>query len=280
MTDKNSESIPLPDTTQWHPRESASGKLKSAFLQRCIGLETQIALRTQLEKGMNVDNFDSGPGVEDIIREGLSQILPTRYSVKAGVITDRSGKTGGDFDVVVFNEQWFQAVKAGATPQSRRVFLPIDGVYAVCEVKQTLDFHSFDQAMEKLVTCHRLRRPRTYANRTVENREGSSCIHGLSNPLYSAIIATDLKKGIELKSLIDRFFDINRTLKRLEVVRALCVLGRGAVTWGFRDEHGEARPALFMLEDLYLPIFPVCHRMPLAESALYRLAADLLIVLG
>jgi hypothetical protein len=226
---------------------------------------------------MNIDNFDSGLGVEDIIREGLTQLLPARYSLKAGVITDRSGKTGGDYDVVVFNEQWFPAVKAGATPQSRRVFLPIEGVYAVCEVKQTLDFDSLDQAMEKLVTCHRLRRPRTCANRIVENRESGSCIHGLSNPLYSAIIATNLREGIELESLIDRFFDINKKLKRLEVVRALCVLGRGAVTWGFRDEHGEGRPALFMLDDLYLPIFPVYHRMPLAESALYRLAVDLLL---
>ena len=193
---------------------------------------------------MNIDNFDSGQGVEDIIREGLTQLLPARYSLKAGVITDRGGKTGGDFDVVVFNEQWFQSVKAGATAQSRRVFLPIEGVYAVCEVKQTLDFRSLDQAMEKLVVCHRLRQPRTCANRIVENRESSSCVHGLSNPLYSAIIATDLREGIELKSLIDRFFDINRALKRLEVVRALCVLGRGAVTWGFRDQHGEGRPAL------------------------------------
>jgi hypothetical protein len=110
----------------------------------------------------------------------------------------------------------------------------------------------------------------------VENREGSSCTHGLSNPLYSAIIATDLKEGVELESVINRFFDINKTLKRLEIVRALCVLGRGAVTWGFRDEHGEGRPALFMLDDLYLPIFPVYHRMPLVESALYWLACDLL----
>lgn len=277
MKDNNFESPPLPDTTQWQPRESASGKLKSSFLQRCTGLETEIRLRAKFEKGMNVDNFDSGPGVEDIIREGLAQLLPSRYSVKAGVIIDRNGNTAGDFDIVVFNEQWFLAVKAGATTRSRRVFLPIDGVYAVCEVKQTLDFKSLDQAMEKLVSCHRLNRPRTHANRIVENREGSSCTHGLSNPLYSAIIATDLREGIELESVINRFFDINKTLRRLEIVRALCVLGEGTVTWSFKDNEGEVKPALFMLEDLYLPIFPVYHKIPHVGSALYRLMADLLL---
>jgi len=277
MAENKSESGPLPDTTQWKPRESASGNLKSAFLHRCIGLEKEIGLRAKLEKGMNIDNFDSGLGVEDIVREALSQLLPRRYSVKAGVITDRDGNTAGDFEVVVFNEQWFPAVKAGATPQSRRVFLPIDGVYAVCEVKQTLDFESLDAALKKLVTCHRLNRPRTHVKRIVENREGSSCTHGLSNPLYSVIIATDLGHGIELESLINRFFDINKTLKRLEVVRALCVLGHGTVTWSFMDEKGDARPALFMLEDLYVPIFPVYHRMPEAGSSLYTLLTDLLL---
>jgi hypothetical protein len=234
-------------------------------------------LRAAFEKGANVDNFDSGPGVEDIIRDALAQLLPRRYSVKAGVVTDRDGNTAGDFDVVVFNEQWFPAVKSGATPQSRRVFLPIDGVYAVCEVKQTLDIESLDAAMKKLVACHRLNRPRTHAQRIVENREGVSCTHGLSNPLYSAIIATDLRDGIELEGVINRFFDINKTLKRLEVVRALSVLGHGTVTWSFRDNGGEVRPALFMLEDLYVPIFPVYHRMPDVQSSLYRLMADLLL---
>ncbi|HUJ09386.1 MAG TPA: DUF6602 domain-containing protein [Verrucomicrobiae bacterium] len=226
---------------------------------------------------MNVDAYDSGPGTEDIIRDELRQILPTRYAVKAGVINDLTGKTGGDFDVVIFNEMWFPAVKAGATPQSRRVHFPIDGVYAICEVKQSLNLATFDEAMEKLVTCHRLYRPRTYAYRTVENREGSSCSHGLTNPLYSAIIATGLRDGTTFKELVDRYYEINKTLKRLEVVRALCILGWGAVTWGWRKPNGEGGPALFMLEDLYEPIFPILHEIPYVESAFFVVTSDLLL---
>src|SRR5205085_7715913 len=119
------------------------------------------------------------------------------YSISAGVINDRNGKTAGDFDVILFNELWFPKVKVGATFQSRRAHYPIDGVYAVCEVKQTLDFKTLDDAMKKLVTCHRLNRPQTYAKRLTENRESVSCIHGLTNPLYSFILATDLRGDIE-----------------------------------------------------------------------------------
>ncbi|MBX2991869.1 MAG: hypothetical protein KF749_11975 [Bacteroidetes bacterium] len=226
---------------------------------------------------MNIDDYDSRLGVEDILRDELGKILPARYSVKAGVVNDRSGNTAGDIDIVVFNDIWFPSLKAGATSQSRRVHLPIDGVYAVCEVKQTIDFKVLDEAMKKLVMCHRLQRPMTHAQRLVENREVSHCVHGLSNPLYSAIIATNLKAGIDINEMVDRFFLINKTLKRLEVVRAFCVLGHGTVTWAFKDEKNEIRPALFMMEDLLQPIFPAFHRIPQTESPLYALVSDLML---
>jgi hypothetical protein len=277
MSTNDVDPPPIPKTEEWQPRESASETLKSAFLKRCQGVEAKIRLRAGLEREMNVDNYDSGLGVEEIIRDELRQLLPSRYSVKAGVVTDRDGKSAGDLDVVIFNDQWFPSVKAGATEESRRLLLPIDGVYAVCEVKQTLDLPILDEAMEKLVVCHRLHRSQTCAGRLVENREGSSCIHGLSNPLYSAVIATCLDDGVELDSVVERFFLVNKSLKRLEIVRALCVLGRGTVTWGYMDERQEVSPALFMMEDLYLPIIPVYHKMPGVESALYRLMVDLLL---
>jgi len=248
------------------------------FLQRCIGIEKLIQLRTSLEKEMNVYNYDSGPGVEEIIREELAKICPKRYSVKAGVITDRDGKSAGDFDVILFNELWFPQVKAGATEKSRRVYFPIEGVYAVGEVKQTLDFKSLDTAMKKLVCCHRLNRPRTDARRLTENRESSSCIHGLSNPLYSFIIASDIKEGITFVDLVERFFLINTSLKRLDVVRGLCIIGYGTVIWGFKNpKREESKPALFMMEDLYLPLVPVKAQVPEIESALYYQITDLLL---
>ena len=100
----------LPDTTEWQPRDSASETLQAAFLKRCIGLEKMIHLRAQLEKETNIDNFDSGPGVEDIIRDELRKLLPDRYSVRTGVINDRYGKTCGDCDIIVFNDIWFPAI--------------------------------------------------------------------------------------------------------------------------------------------------------------------------
>lgn len=265
----------LPDTTRWQPREDKVGKLQQSFVKRCIGLEKAISLRVQLEKEMNIDNYDSGPGVEDILREELRYLLPNRYSVRSGVINDRRGRTAGDCDIVIFNDFWFPAIKAGATPESRRFHFPIEGVYSVCEVKQSLDYKLLDEAMEKLVVCHRLERPMTNANRLVENYDLDGCFHGLRNPLYSAIIATSLKDGIEMDRLVERFFDINKTLKRLEIVRCLCVLGQGTVTWHFIHPDGNKRPTLFMREDIFAPIVPTYHKVPKTPSALYAFLSDL-----
>ncbi len=267
----------LPDTTKWQPREDRVETLQKSFLKRCIGLEKAIRLRVQLEKEMNIDNYDSGPGVEDILREELRYLLPNRYSVQSGVINDGHGRTAGDCDIIIFNDLWFPAIKAGATPESRRVHFPIEGVYAICEVKQSIDYKVLDEAMEKLVVCNRLDRPKTNANRLVENYDLDGCFHGLKNPLYSAIIATSLKEGIEMNKIVERFFDINKKLKRLEVVRCLCILGQGTVTWHFVNSDGHIKPALFMREDIFSPIFPAYHKVPKMPSALYALLSNLLL---
>ena len=125
-------SIPdLPDPQQWQPRSTKTETLQSAFWSRCEAAEKLIKARAEDERHANIDNFDSGIGVEEIVREELRRILPSRYSVECGVIVDRAGRTGGDYDMIIFNDLWFPHVKAGATSSSRRAFYPIDGVYAV-----------------------------------------------------------------------------------------------------------------------------------------------------
>jgi hypothetical protein len=244
------EPPPLPDVSTWEPRKDAADNLQSAFLRRCLATEERILLRSRHEREMGIDNYDSGLGVEDIVREELTQLLPSRYVTRAGVLNDSRGQTGGDYDIVLFNGAWVPEIKAGAAAGSRRVHLPIEGVYAVGEVKQTLTYTSLDAALEKLVVAHRLHRPPTSRTRIVENRELSGCPHGLTNPLYSFVVATRLDDGLPFDAVVRRFVEINQHLRRLEMVRALCVLGVGTVCWVYRNSFGELKPALFMEDDL------------------------------
>lgn len=250
--------VPLtPDTEAWQPRTDASDSLGVAFLKRCVAGERHLRHVLVHERELAVDAFDSGKPFEAAVREQVAHLLPKRYSVTDGVLVDRRGQSAGHADLVVFNSTWFTAVNAPMVAQPVRTLIPIEGGYAVGEVKQRLTRATLDEAMEKLVVAQRLDRPHTFANRLVENREADSCTHGLTNPLFTFILAAETDEH-DFQVLISRFFDINKKLKRLEVVRHLCVIGAGAVGWGFKDpvrDH-EIKPALFMRDDLFHAIVP------------------------
>jgi hypothetical protein len=266
----------IPDVSKWVPRKDKSSTLASTFHSRCQSVEELVKIRVEHERRLNIDNFDSGPSSEDILRDEIGKLLPKRYSVTAGVVSDRLGQTGGDFDILIFNDFWFPSVKAGATQSSRRVHYPIEGVYALLEVKQSLSKKTLDDAMRKLVVGHRLDRPVVSGERYVENRTSGSCTHHIPNPLYSAIVAVGLADGADFLSLVNRFCVINQQLERLSVVRSLCVLGEGTVVWGCQPMGlSEAKPAKFMNDDLYERIFPVLTEAQDSRSSLYTLMTDL-----
>jgi hypothetical protein len=279
-TERKSAAVPempssaLPDVSKWYPRKDGLADIEQSYRRRCEFVERRLRIRVAEEREANIDNFDSGVGVEEIFRDELEQLLPKRYQVTTGVVSDRRGYTAGHCDAVIFNDLWFPAIKSGATPQSRRRHIPIEGVYGVVEVKQSLSAKTLDEAMEKLVTCHRLHRPATSKDRITENRETGSCMHAISNPLYSCVFAVELGKKADFQGLITRFVEVNRMLKRAEMVRALVVLGKGSVLWGF-IECGEFRPARFSYEDLYSPIRPIYFPASRNSDTFYRFARDL-----
>jgi hypothetical protein len=267
----------LPDVSKWLPRDDASERLANLFFKRCRQIEERILLRVKNEREGSIDNFDAGVGIEDIFREELSHLLPSRYKVCHGTINDRYGKTAGDCDVVLFNEYWFPFIKTGATEVSRKIHFPIEGVYSVLEIKSKMNFDTLDEAMKKLVTCHRLHRSTTPGNRVTENRWVSSCPHSVANPLFTGVVAAGLSPEISFEDVINRFFAISKQLLRSEVVRSLCVLGEGAVTWGVRVD-GEVKPARFR-DDYEKPIFPIFHRRDTLGSAFYPFVSELLLSL-
>ena len=128
----------LPDVSLWQPNSASQESLKLALMTTCQVAQRRIVAQTDAEIRFNVQNFDSGPGVEDIVREQLASLLPGRYAVDAGVVNDHHGKTADDFDLLVRDPLWSPVIKPGATARSRRCHFPIEGIYAAAEIKQTL----------------------------------------------------------------------------------------------------------------------------------------------
>ena len=249
----------LPDVTKWQPRSHREATLGKAMLKSCQAAQQRILREAEVERSFNVDNFDVGPGLEDLVRQELTNLLPDRYSVDAGVVNDCEGRTAGDFDVVVRDRVWAPAIKLGATPTSRRFHYPIESIYCAVELKQTLGFEQLDKSMEKLATIARLYRPANSYGHITENqhlefldKEG----HVL-NPLHTTIMGTRLPEGLSFKELALRFGRINACLNRHEMVNKLCVLGQGVASYEVKTGETSYLNATFMWdrsEDLYLSI--------------------------
>ncbi|MFC7593691.1 DUF6602 domain-containing protein [Terrabacter sp. GCM10028922] len=269
-----------PNSEGWFPRPLTKDSLKQAFFQRCLGVERILMLRADLERRMNIDNFDSGPGFEDILRDEVARLLPDRYSVRAGVVSDSVGFSAGDCDVVIYNATWFPAIKAGATGESRRWHYPIDGVYGVLEAKQSLSAGSLEAAMQKLVSVSRLHvDPSPSLNRVVENRGDAFASADDPSRVFTAIVAGGLAKDEDLEDLVHRFVAINGQLPRAHLVNALVVLGVGYVSFATTNpKTGHPMTARHTAFDDELPLYPTLFREREGEqfSAFYLFVSGLL----
>ncbi len=237
----------LPDVSTWVPR-AVPDNVRSGLLLTCRAIEARIRAAAQVERSFNIDNYDAGLGIEDIVREELARMLPERYSVRAGVLNDSKGMTSGDHEVVVMNRIWAPAVKLGATLLSRRWHYPVEAAYAVVEVKQSLSTSSLDAAMSKLVSCSRLAREHvTYGQLTENMHITTHDSPGLIlNPLATFVVAADLGKGESFEELAKRFLLINHQLDVDHKVHGLVALGHGCCYHGVDHPAGYVVSADFM----------------------------------
>lgn len=242
---------PLPDTSTWKPKTDRQTALSQTFLQTCRSVEARIRAESDIEKEFSINNFDAGSGIEDIVREQFRMLLPARYTVTPGVIIDRNGNNCGDCDLVVANRFWAPLLKYGATNESRRVHIPVEAVYSVIEIKQTLTEDSLDKAMEKLVMYKGLERDRSEYGRLVENH----VIQELDKPdsslnrRFDVVFAIGCGDRADV-SLVERFFRINEQLEPSLRVNALAILGSGFACYVLESPDGTYWEHLYPESDM------------------------------
>ena len=238
----------LPDVGAWQPRSDKAPALGNGLLLTCKAVQSRIVREAEIERQFNIANYDSGPGLEDLVRRELSQLLPDRYSVDAGVVNDQDGRTAGDHEVLIRNRVWAPAVKLGATPDSRRFHYPVESIYSAIEIKQTIGYRELDEAMKKLVKLSRLNRPVNPYGHITENQHFPWLDKGDSilNPLQTVVLGTRIQQGMSFHDLAMRFGLINAELERHEMVRELCVLDHGVAMYMAQDEPSGYVEADFM----------------------------------
>ena len=259
-----------PNTDEWQPRDEKVNALRNTFLQTCRSIEGRIIAEANIEKAFNIDNFDSGPGIEDLIKNQIKLLLPSRYEAMSGVISDQRGYTCGDCDIVIANKQWFPLIKYGATKDSRRIHIPVEAVYTVVEVKQTLTLSSLEEAMRKIVTYKRLTRIRSEYGRIVENHNLEQ-LENKSKSLnyrFDPIVMVNSNEK-DREELITRFFEINETLPHCDRVNSLAILGYGYACYVTENDNGKGVAPKFYPEHDETNFVP--YFLPTVTDSFYRL---------
>ena len=84
----------------------------------------------------------------------LNSILPNRYQACDGFVVNADGRRSDQIDLIVFDRQYSPPLFRLGNVQ----YVPAEAVYAVFEVKQSIDARRLKAASEKAASVRRLRR--------------------------------------------------------------------------------------------------------------------------
>ena len=133
-------------------KSKAAGK---QFLQDAFALEQKL-LQTKLElSSQSVTHSGTlGEVNECYFIEVLRKYLPRRYAIDAAIIIDSLGSTSDQIDVVIYDNQYTPTL----LDQERHRFVPAESVYAVFEVKPTINKPYLNYAGDKAKSVRELMR--------------------------------------------------------------------------------------------------------------------------
>lgn len=94
---------------------------------------------------------DAGP---DLHSSGVCCYLPKRYAVDSAIVIDSNGRTSDQLDVVIYDPQYTPTL----LDQYDHKYVPAEAVYAVMEVKPTVNKGYLDYAGKKAASVRRLKR--------------------------------------------------------------------------------------------------------------------------
>jgi hypothetical protein len=140
------------DVTKAKDKSVKDGK---RFLQEAFSLEQKLLqIKLQLA-GQSVTHAGTlGAVTEYHFINVLRKYLPKRYAIDTSIVIDSNGETSDQIDVIIYDKQYTPAL----LDQEQHRFVPAEAVYAVFEVKPTINKEYLGYAGEKAESVRKLKR--------------------------------------------------------------------------------------------------------------------------
>ncbi len=130
------------------------GKTRINIRDIFLGLQEQMRAKLSLNRKILTHPVAKGDATELEWIDMLSAYLPSRYRTDRAFVIDYEGSISEQIDIVIYDRHYspFILKQNGAT------YIPAESVYAVIEVKPTLNPASIEYASKKAASVRRLKR--------------------------------------------------------------------------------------------------------------------------
>jgi hypothetical protein len=125
------------------------------FLQEAFAYEQKL-LQAKLElSSQTITHAGSmGEASENHFLYILRKYLPNRYAIDSGIVIDSNGMTSDQIDAIIYDSQYTPTL----LDQESHRYVPAEAVYAVFEVKPTINKQYLEYAGEKAESVRKLHR--------------------------------------------------------------------------------------------------------------------------
>lgn len=180
--------------------------------------EKELAARLNLGGELTDHGSIVGAGTEHGWYGYLTGFLPKRYGVASGKVVDCKQQQSEQVDLIVYDAFYSPLLFTVGDA----TFVPAESVYAVFEVKQTLDKEHLDAAAQKAKSVRRLHR----TSALIPNQFGTEITKDLDT---LPILAGILSSGSDWKVPFDELLRNHLAAKDIhEAIDFGCALGAGA----------------------------------------------------
>jgi hypothetical protein len=130
------------------------GKHKINIRDIFLGLQKQMRAKLSLNKKILTHPVAKGDASECEWINMLTSYLPSRYCADRAFVIDCEGNVSDQIDIVIYDRHYspFILKQGGST------YIPAESVYAVIEVKPTLNMRNVEYASKKANSVRRLKR--------------------------------------------------------------------------------------------------------------------------
>lgn len=137
------------------PPKKKSEEDGKKFLQDAFKLEQKLlAVKLEFSSKTITHAGTQGEVTENCFIEVLRKYLPNRYKVDTGIVIDSTGATSDQIDVIIYDPQYTPTL----LDQQSHKYIPAEAVYAVLEVKPTIDKPYLEYAGKKAESVRKLKR--------------------------------------------------------------------------------------------------------------------------